>query len=52
MAKKNTEEEVEVSDGKEITVAYRTFKGEAGERTFTDKKVAEEFRKKFNGTIV
>lgn len=41
-----------VDDGKEITVSFRTFKGNAGVRTFTDKKAAKEFQAKFNGTIV
>lgn len=62
MAKRNTveveeevvaevEEEV-ATDGKEITIAYRSFKGNPGKRTFTDKKAAMEFKAKFNGTIV
>lgn len=46
-----TTEEV-VEDGKEITISFRTFKGNAGVRTFTDKKAAKEFQAKFNGTIV
>lgn len=52
LVEEETEEEEVIPEGKEITIAYRSFKGKPGERTFTDKKAAMEFKEKFNGTIV